>query len=254
MNAGAPCLILAAFLKADVAIAEFSRIALVTAAGLILLLAINTLIVKLRGDDLRTWISPLSFANTGNMGAPICLFAFGEDALALALMVFMITSIFHFSIGLAITGNAHPVKVLIKSPVLYAAILGFALKFSDTHMPVFLFNSIELFGGLAIPLMLFSLGTSLHSLKINGLKNSLFYAVLRLLVGFSIGLLLCQLFALEGILRGIVLIQAAMPSAVFNVLIASNYDRNPDKVAAVVVLSTLLSFLTLPLLLWWIMA
>jgi predicted permease len=116
-------------------------------------------------------------------------------------------------------------------------------------MPVWLGNTVELLGGLAIPLMLIAMGHGLGSFEVRRLSASLGLSVLRLSIGFGAGLLLVEIFSLEGAARGIVLIEASMPVAVFNYLMAARYERHPEDVAGAIVVSTLISFGTLPLLL-----
>lgn len=250
MNIGCPCLILATITQAEIPLESFKEAALVTTLGLCLFALIFRGLIYVLGDDYRTYMSSLTFANTGNMGVPICLFAFGQDALALSLTVFMVTSLFHFTFGVSWASGESPFKTLLKTPVFYATMLAVFMVVFSMKLPLAILNMLNLVGDMAIPLMLFSLGVSLHSLKINDLGRSGLYAVARLLIGFSVGLFLCEVFELDGLLRGVVLVQSAMPSAVFNYLIAVTYNRDPEKVAGVVVLSTALSFITLPALLW----
>lgn len=252
MDVASPCLILATMLKADIDTSEVMSMTLITVTGLALLFIISYIIIKLTGVEWRTYMSSLVFANTGNMGIPVSLFAFGEHALALSLIIFMVTSLFHFSVGVSIVGNRHPLHTLVTSPVFYATALAFFFLFTGLKLPASIFNTVKLLGDMAIPLMIFSLGVSLHSLKFNSFKRSLFFGVMRLVAGFATGLMLCWIFDLTGAARGVVIIQSAMPSAVFNYLLALNFDREKEEVAGVVVCSTILSFLTLPLLLWFL--
>jgi hypothetical protein len=252
MDVASPCLILSTMLKASLDTQEIWLMTAVTVSGLVLLFLFNFILIKLTRVSWRTFMSPLTFANTGNMGIPISLFAFGEHALALSLVIFMVTSLFHFSVGVSIVGSKHPLHTLLTSPVFYATVLSFFFVLTGTTVPVSVFNTLKLLGDMAIPLMIFSLGVSLHSLKAKSFKRSLFFGVMRLVIGFCVGLLLCEIFNLEGIVRGVVMIQACMPSAVFNYLLALNFNRDKEEVAGVVVCSTVLSFITLPLLLWFL--
>jgi hypothetical protein len=253
MNIASPCLILATMAKAQLSHEHLWQLSAITLSGLLIFFLLHSVLIRYFKDSLRSFLNPLVFANTGNMGVPICLFAFGEQALAFALVIFMVTSIVHFSVGVSLVGGAHPLKTLLKAPVFYAAVASFFILLYGFELPKGLFNTLDLIGGMAIPLMLFSLGVSLHSLKLQTLGKSTVYALARLVLGFAVGLLLCELFQLQGVLRGVVLIQSAMPSAVFNYLLASTYKREEQAVAAIVVMSTVLSFLTLPLLLWYVM-
>jgi hypothetical protein len=115
--------------------------------------------------------------------------------------------------------------------------------------PKWLANALETLSGIAVPAMLMALGVSLQRLQLGRLGVSIFVALLRLSVGFAGGFLIAMLFGLEGAARGVLIIQSAMPAAVFNYLFAQIHGRDPAAVAGVVVISTLLAFLLLPLIL-----
>ena len=100
-----------------------------------------------------------------------------------------------------------------------------------------------------VPLMLLSLGHSLASLRVGSLGKAMVFSLARLVGGFAIGWIVASAMGLEGALRGVVVIQSAMPSAVFNYMFAERYNNRPAEVAGVVVVSTLLSVLLLPLFL-----
>ena len=107
---------------------------------------------------------------------------------------------------------------------------------------------MALIGDLTIPMMLITLGVSLSQLRVRDAGGGLVFAAARLLLGFGVAWLVCELAGVEGVLRGVILIQSTMPVAVFNYLLAQTYRQGPETVAAMVVFSTLLSFLTWPLL------
>jgi hypothetical protein len=97
--------------------------------------------------------------------------------------------------------------------------------------------------------MLLALGAAIAEVKVTDLYRSLAIALLRLATGLVIGFGLADLFGFSGIARGVLILQCAMPVAVFNYLLAQRYDRSPEQVASVVVVSTLLTAAALPLLL-----
>jgi predicted permease len=138
-------------------------------------------------------------------------------------------------------------------PILYAIALSLLLLWFDVRLPELLQNPIVLIGGMTIPLMLITLGVSLVRLQITAWRKALFYSACRVAGGLLAGLLVVWLLELEGIVRGVVLLQASMPVAVFNYLFAVRYQRQPEAIAGLVVTSTLLSFVTLPLMLWWLL-
>jgi len=253
MNVGTPCLIVATMASAHVDKQQILHIGMLTIVGLLLLGFFSIILLQLTHFSWRTYVPSLVFANTGNMGIPIAFFAFGAEGMALSLVYFMVTSLFHFSVGVAIVGGRHPLETLVKSPVFYATAIALLIVFTDSQIPKSVFDSMKLLGDMAIPLMIFSLGVSLHSLQLGDINKSVFFALMRLIIGAAVGLLICEWFDLSGVVKGVVLIQAAMPSAVFNYLLALTYHQQEEAVAGVVVFSTLISFVTLPIALWFIM-
>ena len=124
---------------------------------------------------------------------------------------------------------------------------------SGTKPPQWLSNTTQILGGVAIPMMLISLGVAMARLKIAGFGRALFLSVLRIGGGFAIGLAIAEIAGLHGAARGVLLMQSAMPVAVNNYLLAQRFNRNPSEVAGTVVVSTALSFATLPLLLYFVL-
>jgi predicted permease len=113
-------------------------------------------------------------------------------------------------------------------------------------LPAWLDNTTGILGGATIPLMLVTLGVSLARLKVADWKHSLLFSLVRVLGGFGLAVLVARWFGLEGVDRGVLILQSSMPVAVFNYLLALRYEREPGEVAGMVVLSTLLAFVLLP--------
>lgn len=219
--------------------------ALVAVAGYVLVRAMRV--------DTRAYLSCLLFPNVGNMGLPLCLLAFGDEGLALALAWFMVNSVAHFSIGVVAFSGGRAHRELVTNPMVWSVLVAVAMVVGDWHLPRWLTNTLDLVGGMTIPLMLIALGASLAQLDVRLFGRALVFSVARVGLGFAAGLVVVTAFNLTGTERGIVLIQAAMPVAVFNYLFAQRYGRAPAEVAGLVLVSTLLSFLTLPALLWYVL-
>ncbi len=250
MLVGSPCLIISTFTHARLDATRFAHMALVAAAGIAITAAAVALVLKLSRLPLRVYLPPLLFPNCGNAGLPLSLFAFGQDGLALALVIFMVMSVTHFSLGVAIVGGGNPLQSLVRAPIVYAAIVSVALLYTGTVLPQWAQNTVDLLGDMSIPLMLLSLGVSLAQLRISGFGRTLALSLFRLTLGAGVGFAVASLFGLSGAARGVTVIQFAMPSAVFNYMLALRYQREPNSVAGIVILTTLLSFASLPLLLW----
>jgi len=248
-NIGAPCLIAATFTKLNVSPEAFGQIAGAAALAILAFMVIGAAVLKATGLSLHSFLPAMMFGNAGNMGLPLSLFAFGEEGLALGIAYFAVNSTGNFTIGALISSGSTSVGKLVRTPVIWAVAFALVLMFTGTKPPVFIANTLNLLGNIAIGMMLLALGVSLARLKVRSLRQTFGLALLRLGMGFSVGLGLSYLLGLEGAARGVVILQSAMPVAVFNYLFAQRYGRAPEEVASVVVASTLISFATLPLIL-----
>lgn len=253
MNVAVPCLIFAAVSTLTVDPRAFGELTAAVVTAMACFLALGAAALKIAKLPVRTFLPALSFPNVGNMGLPLALFAFGDVGLALAMAWYVIAGLGHFTVGIWIASGSGSPTVLFKTPIVYAlaAALGFLL--TGTTPPRWLLNTVKLLGDMGIPLMLLALGVSLARLRIVGLKRAIGVAVLRLGMGFAVGFGVAELYGLSGIARGILIMGASMPVAVFNYMIAERYGRSPAEVASVVVVSTALAFLLLPLLLLYLL-
>jgi predicted permease len=246
---GAPCLVFARLTDVGVDPALMARVAGIAALAMAGFGVLGALLLRATRLPAHTFLAPLTFGNAGNMGLPLCLFAFGDAGLALGICYFAVSALSQFTVGIWIWSGRFSFGELFRTPMTWAALISVAVVWAELPVPVWLRNTTELIGGFAIPLMLLTLGVSLAELRIGTLGRALWLSVFRLAMGFGGGLLLAELFALDGTARGVLILQCSMPPAVFNYLFASRYERSPAEVAGIVVTCTLLSFATLPLLL-----
>lgn len=248
-NIGTPCLVASTLTKLSVDIGAFGHMALGAFAVFATVAAIGAIGLRLVGLPYHSYLPAVMFPNAGNMGLPLCLFAFGEPGLALAIGFFAVSATLQFTVGVGLAAGTASPRRLARIPLLYAVAISVALMVTETPLPGWIANTVDLLGGLTIPLMLIALGVSLARLRIASLKLSLAIALTRLLLGFAVGNAVAWAFGLDGMLAGVLILQASMPVAVFNYLFAQVYRRAPEEVAGAVVLSTFLSFASLPLLL-----
>lgn len=249
VDIGVPCLVidvlLGTALRVD-ALAQVAGAALVT----VCIVALAALVLlKAARLPRRVYLPALTFGNTGNMGLPLCLFAFGDEGLALAIAYFVVLAVMQFTLGVSVASGGFAARDMARSPVILSVLVAVALMAADVTLPGWLQRSIELLGGMTIPLMLLTLGVSLGSLQVTTLGRSAALAVVRLVLGFAAGYAVAEVLGLEGAARGVVILESSMPVAVINYLFAMRYDNRPEEVAGMVVISTALSFATLPLLL-----
>ena len=247
-SVGAPCLILSTLLENRPDPATIGNMALAALLMVFSIALIAAIGLRLSGQSLRAFLPTLTFPNAGNMGIPLCLFAFGDEGLALAVSFFAAMSLTQFTLGLTVASGRFTVRDVIRNPVLWAVALSVFLLLTDAALPRWMDGTVDVIAGFVIPLMLMSMGISLSRLKPSSIRRSTVFSVARLGLGFGAGLAVTTLLGLEGVAQATVIIQAAMPTAVFNYLFAVRYGNQPEEVAGVVVISTVISFLTLPLL------
>ena len=212
-----------------------------------ILIGIICLFIQNTKDIVRE-LPPLIMPNTGNMGLPICLFAYGSQGLGVSASISALIILCHFTLGVFLAARKFSVDVIIKSPPFYAIIVAVILLYYDFHLPVFIENTTFLLMYATIFLILMSLGIALTRFKVFSFKKALICSIGRVIVGPIIGFLLIKYFKLTGFAAGVLLIQCAMPSAVLNYLIASMYSPKKiiDSVASTIVVSTVMSFFTIP--------
>jgi predicted permease len=195
------------------------------------------------------------FMNAGNFGLSVVYFAFGETALSYASLYFVTVSILTYSLGAVIASMgtasfAQSMANLLRVPMLYGVLLAVVFMISGWHVPTPLGRAAELLGSAAIPGMLILLGLQLSDANWKAHLTSMTLANgMRLLAGPLLAIALAPVFGLAGPARQALILEAAMPIAVSNTMLATEYNVEPSFVSAAVFISTVLSPLTLtPLL------
>ncbi|MFL2893754.1 MAG: AEC family transporter [Candidatus Pelagibacter sp.] len=208
---------------------------------------VNLFLIKTR--DIVRELPPLIFPNTGNMGLPICMFAYGSQGLGVSASITSLIILMHFTVGVFLADRKFNINVILKNPPFYAIIFSALVLYYEIKMPVVVINTTEWLMYVTIFLILMSLGIALTRLKIFSLNKALISSFTRMFIGPLIGFILIWYFDLEGFAAGVLLIQCSMPSAVLNYLVGSIYSPKKvvDSVASTIVVSTLMSFVTVPI-------
>ena len=202
--------------------------------------------------DIVRELPPLIFPNTGNMGLPICMFAYGSKGLGVSASITSLIILCHFTLGVFLADRKFNLNVILKNPPFYAIIFSAIMLFYGIKMPVFVVNTTEWLMYVTIFLILMSLGIALTRLKVFSLSNALISSFTRMIIGPAIGFFLIFIFDLKGFAAGVLLIQCSMPSAVLNYLVGSIYSPKKivDSIASTIVVSTLISFVTIPIVVY----
>ncbi len=213
---------------------------------------IGVIFLLILKKDPITELPPLILPNTGNMGVPICLFAYGTTGLGVASAIASVIILFHFTVGILLASKKFSFTVLIKNGPIYGIIASVFFLYFDWDVPGYLENTTFLLTYTTIFLVLMALGVALTRLKIVSWTHAVILGVVRVILGPVIGFTLIKFLNLSGFMAGVLLIQSAMPSAVLTYLVGSMYSekRAVDNIASVIVSSTLMSFITIPVVVY----
>tara|TARA_B100000686_G_scaffold232978_1_gene240615 strand:- start:338 stop:1237 length:900 start_codon:yes stop_codon:yes gene_type:complete len=246
-NFGLPAIIFYSFTTTDLSIDLFLRFSYYITLYVIIFSVIGVIILKILKKDIYRLLPPLILPNTGNMGMPLCLFAYGKLGLAIATAATAMILIFHFSIGILLASKKFSIKPLLKCSPVYALLISLTFVYYNIPSPKFLENATFLIGYSAIFLVLMSLGVALSHLKVFSFSETLIYSLTRVLIGPIVGFGFVKFFNLSGVEAGVMFIQASMPSAVLTYLVGKIYSpkKISDSIASTVALSTFLSLFTL---------
>ena len=203
----------------------------------------------LKTKDIIRELPPFIMPNTGNMGLPICLFAYGSQGLGVAAAISALIILCHFTVGIFLADRKFNINVILKNPPFYAIIVSVFLLYFKIEVPTFVENTTFLLMYATIFLILMSLGIALTRLKVFSFRKAFISSIGRVILGPIVGLLLIKYFKLEGFAAGSLLIQCSMPSAVLTYLVGSIYSPKKivDNIASMIVVSTLMSFITIPI-------
>lgn len=252
LNVGIPCLVFRSLTSLDVPPADLARMAGLATAVMSMFALGGFAVLKAMKLPAHTYLGPLVFTNCGNIGLPICLFAFGDAGLALGMAYFAVSSTFHVVLGGPLFAGSFSLRPFFRSPLTWAVIITMGVVASGVTVPMWITRTTTLLGDIAIPLMLLTLGVSLSKMHPESLGRSIILSLVRLGLGVSAGLLLTTLLGVDGLTRKVLVLQASMPVGVLNYLFAQRYARSPEQVASLVLVSTLISIVSIPVLLAWL--
>ncbi len=249
MTLAVPCLIFVALMRTEVAPEALAALSLASLAAYAVVMIASFLLVKALGLDVPTFVAPLAFGNTGNLGLPLALFAFGAEGLGYAVVVFAVMAILSFTIGIWMVSGGGSLKRVVQEPLVAATLLGALFLWQGWQTPVFLTNALELIGQMAIPLMLITLGVAVARLETKAMGQALVLSLVKVLICVAAAYGAAVLFDLEPVAAAVLIVQVATPVAVTSYLLAEKYGNDAQPVAGLVVASTLLSVVALPLIL-----
>ena len=247
MNVLAPALIFSALASREFDLAA-NRPLLLASVGVVLgsgLLAWP--LARLMHENERTFVPPMMFNNCGNMGLPLAALAFGQPGFAAMVALFTISNLLHFTLGVWIIDHRAKFGSLLRNPMVWSTFAGFLFAAFRPPAPDWLMQALKLTGDAMIPLMLISLGVRLSEAPVSNWRIGAVGGIVCPLTGIAMAALLAPALGLDRAQQGLLLLFGCLPPAVLNFMVAEQYQQEPGKVAAIVLIGNFLAVVFVPL-------
>jgi len=244
-----PALLIDALSRQNFSLLDYQSLALAGAFVVLFTGVLAWLFAKAFNLSIAMFVPSMMFNNCGNMGLPLAVLAFGEEALSAAVIVFLVSNLFHFTLGAYIVGGKISWWNLLKMPVNIATIIGLLISFSHWEMPEIIHIPVKMLAQIAIPLMLVSLGVRMTQVDLSAWRIGVIGAILCPLFSVIAAFLILLVLPLDSVQRTQLLLFAALPPAVLNFMFAEKYQKQPTEVASMVVVGNALSIFILSLML-----
>ena len=249
MSLAVPCLIFTALMQTEVDLTALGTLTFAALAAYASVGVVGAVLLSIFRMNQRTYLAPFIFGNTGNLGLPLALFAFGQAGLERGVVLLAVSAILSFTIGIWLVAGRGSFLKILKEPMIGATLLGALFLWRGWQTPVFVTNTLELIGQMAIPIMLITLGVAVARLTPGRIGIAIVLSLLKLAICAAIAWVIGRAFMLDDISFGVLVLQISTPVAVTAYLLAEKYEADSESVAGFVVVSTLISVAGLPLLL-----
>ncbi len=197
--------------------------------------------------DYRTFLPPMMFNNCGNIGLPLAALAFGPAGFAPMVALFTISNLLHFSLGMWIVDHHARWSNLVRNPIVVSTFLGFACAVWQPPIPSWMQTAIHMLGEALVPMMLLSLGVRLTTLSWHGARIGVIGGAVCALSGLAMAAILIPLLRLDPLQAGLLYLFGCLPPAVLNFMVAEQFNREPDKVASIVLIGNAMSLIFVPI-------
>jgi len=204
-------------------------------------------VAKLLREKARTFVPPMMFNNCGNMGLPLAVLAFGEAGFAPMVALFTISNLTHFTLGVWIVDHHARFGNLVRNPMVWSTIAGFAFAIFHPPLPEIVAVTIKLVGDALIPMMLLSLGVRLTDVRLRDARLGVIGGIVCPVTGLVMAALLAPLLGLDALQTGLLFLFGCLPPAVLNFMVAEQFKCEPAKVASIVLVGNLLSVVFVPI-------
>ena len=195
------------------------------------------------------------FANTGFMGYPVLLDVFGQEAVFYASLIHMAFNFFVYTYAIMCLtkGDDSEFKLNFKqllTPGIILIFVGIFIYLFDIQLPSVLMDTINSVGSLTAPLSMMMIGSSLAVYPIKDSFTdwrSYVFAFVRLIIVPFVTMIVCRLLHINPYYANITIITNAMPVGSMVLMLATQYNANVKIVTRNIVVSTLLSVITIPI-------
>ena len=250
MTLSLPCLIFVSLMNTQISPEILRAVSLAAIISYALVTIASFILVKVLKLNVSTFLAPLIFGNTGNLGLPLAFFAFGTEGLSYAVVIFAIMATYNFTFGVWVISGGGSIIKATKEPLVWGTILGLIFLINNWKTPLFLTSTLELIGQMAIPLMLITLGVAIARLRLINISRALVITLTKFFICLVLSIIVGRYFQLEHIPFSVLLLQLTTPVAVTSYLLATKYDNGSDDIAGLVIISTLISAIYIPIILF----
>ena len=250
MTLSLPCLIFVSLMNTQISPEILRVVSLAAIISYALVTIASFILVKVLKLNVSTFLAPLIFGNTGNLGLPLAFFAFGTEGLSYAVVIFAIMATYNFTFGVWVISGGGSIVKATKEPLVWGTILGLIFLINNWKTPLFLTSTLELIGQMAIPLMLITLGVAIARLRLINISRALVITLTKFFICLVLSIIVGRYFQLEHIPFSVLLLQLTTPVAVTSYLLATKYDNGSDDIAGLVIISTLISAIYIPIILF----
>lgn len=213
--------------------------------------------IHIKPSEKGVLILSAAFGNVSYLGLPVLTGLYGHEAARYALFYDLLASTpLLWLVGSAIASRygenkrveiRESLKTIVSLPPIWAIFLGIILNLTNISLPVFVLNTLEMLGSLVIPLMIFSIGLALTIPRIKHAYIIVPAVIIKLIIVPFVSFFAAYILGLKGNALSSCLIEGAMPTMVLSLLIAARFKLDVFMSAFIIVVTTILSFITLPI-------
>ncbi|MDD5298049.1 MAG: AEC family transporter [Rhodocyclaceae bacterium] len=241
-----PALVFATLAGKSFELARYAPLALGTFAIVLGSGLVAWPIARLMKEDPKTFVPPMMFNNSGNIGLPLAVLTFGPQSLPAAVIMFLVSNLLHFSFGAWLLDHRARLGNLWRVPVVMATMIGLLISFTGISLWPPLVKGVSMMGEISIPLLLFSLGVRLNDTPWGAWRTAMVGAVVCPVSGMLVAWPAARLLDLPQEQAAMLFVFGALPPAVLNYVFAERFRQEPDRVASIALIGNVASLFFLP--------